>query len=433
MSRCAAAARFAARRWTTAPSSPGDGGWSFPHAAAAFTTQAGTRCDVINQAGFPGTSSGTRDARGTWGTPWGTTRQRPSLNATTRGFTASNVTSASFYDTLGVKPGASADELKKAYRREAMKWHPDRHKDGSAKATAEKKFKLVSEAYQALSAGGGGRGAGGSGSSGGRSNGYSQSDGSAQSGYTNSDQSSSSSNGGSGGAYRRDASGNTWAHGGTDYSRQDADKVFNEMFGNNPFLRDFVKEFTRSAGSRPGSADGFGTFGAGQTMNGSVNGRQGVTPEQWAELAKKVFGAMGNGQGGAGGMEVEVHEEIITRADGRRVVRKTTTTTTRHGASTKVEERVVGVGGQYDYYNNPKKSGGVPHNSRVFENGGWGSNTRTPPPPGQGSNSSHVVLGGLGRVAGTLVRGFAVRFAQIFTRQVLAMALRVLVRVIFRR
>jgi DnaJ-domain-containing protein 1 len=67
-----------------------------------------------------------------------------------RGFTASGVSLQNFYDTLGVRPGASAEELKRAYRREAMKWHPDRHKEGAAKAAAEKKFKQVSEAYQAL-------------------------------------------------------------------------------------------------------------------------------------------------------------------------------------------------------------------------------------------------------------------------------------------
>ena len=59
---------------------------------------------------------------------------------------------------LGIKPGASADELKKAYRKEALKWHPDRHPDGPQKAAAEKKFKQVSEAYQQLSEGGGGGG-----------------------------------------------------------------------------------------------------------------------------------------------------------------------------------------------------------------------------------------------------------------------------------
>ena len=53
-----------------------------------------------------------------------------------RGFTASGVSLTSFYDTLGVRPGASADELKRAYRREAMKWHPDRHKEGAAKVAA---------------------------------------------------------------------------------------------------------------------------------------------------------------------------------------------------------------------------------------------------------------------------------------------------------
>jgi len=43
------------------------------------------------------------------------------------------------------------DDLKKAYRREALKWHPDRHPVGDAKVRAESRFKLVSEAYQALS------------------------------------------------------------------------------------------------------------------------------------------------------------------------------------------------------------------------------------------------------------------------------------------
>jgi hypothetical protein len=70
-----------------------------------------------------------------------------------------------FYDTLGVRPGASAEELKRAYRREAMKWHPDRHKEGAAKAAAEKKFKQVSEAYQALSGRGNSSSGGGTSSS----------------------------------------------------------------------------------------------------------------------------------------------------------------------------------------------------------------------------------------------------------------------------
>ncbi len=52
-----------------------------------------------------------------------------------------------FYDTLGVSRGASADDLKKAYRKLAMQFHPDRNPDD---ATAEQKFKDVSTAYGVL-------------------------------------------------------------------------------------------------------------------------------------------------------------------------------------------------------------------------------------------------------------------------------------------
>jgi curved DNA-binding protein len=53
-----------------------------------------------------------------------------------------------YYDVLGVKKGASEAEIKKAYRKSAMKYHPDRNKDDKA---AEEKFKDVNEAYAVLS------------------------------------------------------------------------------------------------------------------------------------------------------------------------------------------------------------------------------------------------------------------------------------------
>jgi len=53
-----------------------------------------------------------------------------------------------YYDVLGVKKGATEAELKKAYRKLAMKYHPDRTKDDKA---AEEKFKEVNEAYAVLS------------------------------------------------------------------------------------------------------------------------------------------------------------------------------------------------------------------------------------------------------------------------------------------
>lgn len=53
-----------------------------------------------------------------------------------------------YYKVLGVEKKATDDELKKAYRKLAMKYHPDKNKDDKA---AEAKFKEVSEAYAVLS------------------------------------------------------------------------------------------------------------------------------------------------------------------------------------------------------------------------------------------------------------------------------------------
>jgi molecular chaperone DnaJ len=55
-----------------------------------------------------------------------------------------------FYDTLGVPRNASEDDIKKAYRKLAMKYHPDRNQGEAAKG-AEEKFKEAKEAYEVLS------------------------------------------------------------------------------------------------------------------------------------------------------------------------------------------------------------------------------------------------------------------------------------------
>lgn len=62
-------------------------------------------------------------------------------------------TKRDYYEVLGLQKGASADDIKKAYRKLAMKWHPDKWTQASEaeQKTAEVNFKEVGEAYAVLS------------------------------------------------------------------------------------------------------------------------------------------------------------------------------------------------------------------------------------------------------------------------------------------
>ena len=55
---------------------------------------------------------------------------------------------SNYYDLLGVNKTATPDEIKKAYRKLAIKYHPDKNPGDKS---AEEKFKEISEAYEVLS------------------------------------------------------------------------------------------------------------------------------------------------------------------------------------------------------------------------------------------------------------------------------------------
>ena len=61
----------------------------------------------------------------------------------------SNSKKRDYYEVLGLNKNATDDEIKKAYRKLALKWHPDKNQD--KKEEAQEKFKEIGEAYAVLS------------------------------------------------------------------------------------------------------------------------------------------------------------------------------------------------------------------------------------------------------------------------------------------
>lgn len=64
----------------------------------------------------------------------------------------SNGASSCYYSLLGLRKNASSADIRSAYRKLALKWHPDRWaKDPSAAAEAKRRFQRIQEAYSVLS------------------------------------------------------------------------------------------------------------------------------------------------------------------------------------------------------------------------------------------------------------------------------------------
>ena len=82
------------------------------------------------------------------------------------------------YSVLGVKPDASDDEIKRAYRELARKYHPDNYQNNPLADLAEEKMKEINEAYDAITK----MRSGGGHQSGGYQGGYQQSYGSSSQG-----------------------------------------------------------------------------------------------------------------------------------------------------------------------------------------------------------------------------------------------------------
>ena len=76
------------------------------------------------------------------------------------------------YEVLGIKEGASQEEIKAAYREQVKKYHPDRHQDNPLYELAEEKLQEINEAYEYLTKNNGKGGYESFGGGNGKNNGY---------------------------------------------------------------------------------------------------------------------------------------------------------------------------------------------------------------------------------------------------------------------
>lgn len=192
------------------------------------------------------------------------------------------------HSVLGVKPGASMDEIKKAYKKKALQWHPDRAEPSKRKAH-EEEFRKINAAYSELVENGGKQSSqhqSGPSSSAEWSNRWQQQQQWQKRGPF--DQNTGFSRPGSSG-----------------FSNADAERVFKEFFGSRA-AEDLFREMHRAAeemhrGRRSG-------FGMGMDFG----------PQEWEQLVR-------NRMGGSGGPHAtEVQEYTYRRGDGKHVRRRVT-------------------------------------------------------------------------------------------------------------
>ncbi|KAK5849567.1 hypothetical protein PBY51_013893 [Eleginops maclovinus] len=222
-----------------------------------------------------------------------------------------------YYQTLGVQKNASQDDIKKAYRKLALKWHPDKNPDN--KDEAEKRFKEISEAYEVLS------------------------DEDKKNTYDRYGKEGLS----GGGRGERGGGGHYNHFGGSGFTFRNPDDVFREFFGgrdpfadffgDDPFDDHFGESRSRhrgqSRGRTGGSLFGFGSFPAfGPGISGfdSGFGSFGNMGGGFASFSSSSFGGsgiggIGGGGGGGGGGGMGNFKSVSTSTkfiNGRKITTK---------------------------------------------------------------------------------------------------------------
>ena len=240
--------------------------------------------------------------------------------------TSANVTDP--YEILNVPRGTTDEEvLKKAYRVQALKWHPDRNPD--KRAEAEARFKKVSEAYETLKDPMKRQsyeyGSASSASASGRYRQAQQQYRQQQSQYQQHQQQQQY-------TYR------------SDFTREDADRIFRDVFGTTgeAFVREFERQMRMrgSMGSMGGMNGGgyapYGNFRRGGRPAGAPPGFDGIDIE---ELARAVFGGMQAMTRGAAAFGASYSEERYQDQNGN-VISRVTSTDMRTGKQ-EIVERVI--------------------------------------------------------------------------------------------